>query len=146
MIFSAQTTFIFNFINCFGNELIDQHGKEQLAKANRHMYCMFATTIRTPHASKTVKLHVVQGNFGNLLSFATAKQLNLLHVSVKTANGPTLDYPPEEYKCLFGRFGKVKGRLIKLPINRQVKPKRQPHRRIPFHIGYGKTWRKSSKG
>jgi hypothetical protein len=37
LIFSAQTTFIFNFINCFGNELIDQHGKEQLAKANRYV-------------------------------------------------------------------------------------------------------------
>jgi hypothetical protein len=79
-------------------------------------------------------LHVVQGNFGNLLSFSTAKQLNLLHVSVNTVNATNLDYPPEEYKCLFGRFGKVKGRLIKLPIHPQVKPKRQLHRRIPFHI------------
>jgi hypothetical protein len=109
-------------------------------RSEHHMRPRLSSYVQGKTCTKTV-----QGNFGNLLSFATAKQLNLLHVSVKTANGPNLDYPPEEYKCLFGRFGKVKGRLIKLPINRQVKPKRQPHRRIPFHIGYGKTWRKSSK-
>ena len=40
----------------------------------------------------------------------------------------------QEYKCLFGGIGKVKGQLIKLHIDPQVKPKQQPHRRIPFHV------------
>ena len=35
---------------------------------------------------------------------------------------------------MFGGIGKVKGRLIKLHIDPQVKPKQQPHHRIPFHV------------
>ena len=35
---------------------------------------------------------------------------------------------------MFEGIGKVKGRLIKLHIDPQVKPKQKPHRRIPFHV------------
>ena len=92
------------------------------------------TSIKTSDISTGAKLHVAKGNFGNLLSFATAKQLNLLQVSVNAVNVSHRRCLQEEYKCLFGGIGKVKGRLIKLHIDPQVKPKQQPHGRIPFHI------------
>ena len=124
---------------------LNRHREGRLEKPERHIYSYgstaplpilgtFVTTIETPDASTVAKLHVVKGNFGNLLSFATAKKLNLLQLSVNTVN---VSYPrclQQEYKCLFGGIGKVKGRLIKLHINPEVKPKQQPHRRIPFHV------------
>ena len=54
--------------------------------------------------------------------------MNLLQVYVNEVSAS------KEYKCLFGGIGKVKGRLIKLHIDPQVKPKQQPHRGIPFHV------------
>ena len=124
---------------------INRHGERRLEKAERHIYSYgssaplpvlgtFITTIKTPDMSTVAKLHVVKGSFGNLLSFVTAKQLNLLQVSVNAVDVPYPECLRQEYKCLFGGIGKVKGRLIKLHIDPQVKPKKQPHRRIPFHI------------
>ena len=40
----------------------------------------------------------------------------------------------KEFESLFGGIGKVKGKVIKLHIDPDVKPKQQPHRRIPFHV------------
>ena len=124
---------------------LSPHEERRLQRSERRIYSYgssvplqilgtFMTSIKTSDISIVAKLHVVKGNFGNLLSFATAKQLNLLQVSINAVN---VSYPrclQEEYKCLFGGIGKVKGRLIKLHIDPQVKPKQQPHRRIPFHV------------
>ena len=94
---------------------IDQHGKQQLAKANCHIYFYgssvpvpvlgtFVNTIRKPHASTTSKLPVFKGNIINIyiLRFVTAKQLNLLHVSVN------IIAHKKQYRCLFGGIGKAK--------------------------------------
>ncbi|CAB4016981.1 Retrovirus-related Pol poly from transposon [Paramuricea clavata] len=124
---------------------INRHGERRLEKAQRHIYSYgssvplpvlgtFITTIKTPDMSTVAKLHVVKGSFGNLLSFVTAKKLNLFQVSVNAVDVPYPECLRQDYKCLFGGIGKVKGRLIKLHIDPQVKPKQQPHRRIPFHV------------
>ena len=124
---------------------INRRGERRLEKAERPIYSYgssaplpvigtFVTMIKPPDVSTVAKLHVVKGNFGNLLSFATAKQLNILQVSVNTVDVPYYGCLQQEYKCLFGGIGKVKGRLIELHIDPQVKPKQQPHRRIPFHV------------
>ena len=124
---------------------INRHRGRRLEKAERYIYSYgssaplpilgtFVTTIKTSDVSTIAKLHVVKGNFGNLLSCATAKQLNLLQVSINAVDAPRPGDLQQEYKCLFGGIGKVKGRLIKLHIDPQVKPKQQPHRRIPFHV------------
>ena len=124
---------------------INRHRGQRLKKAERYIYSYgssaplpilgtFVTTIKTSDVSTIAKLHVVEGNFGNLLSCATGKQLNLLQVSVNAVDVPRPGNLQQEYKCLFGGIGKVKGRLIKLHIDPQVKPKQQPHRRIPFHV------------
>ena len=114
-----------------------------MEKPERHIYFYgssvplsvlgtFVTTIETPDVSTVTKLHVVKGNFGNILSYATAKQLNLLQVSINEVSASRC--LQQEYKYLFGGIGKVKGQLIKLHIDPQVKPKQQPHRIIPFHV------------
>ena len=124
---------------------LSPHEKRRLQRSERRIYSYgssvplqilgtFMTWIKTSDISIVAKLHVVKGNFGNLLSFATAKQLNLLQVSINAVNVSYPRFLQEEYKCLFGGIGKVKGRLIKLHIDPQVKPKQQPHRRIPFHV------------
>jgi hypothetical protein len=124
---------------------INRHGERRLEKAERHIYSYgssaplpvlgtFIATIKTPDMSTVAKLHVVKESFGNLLSFVPAKQLNLVQVSVNAVDVPYPECLRQEYKCLFGGIGKVKGRLIKLHIDPQVKTKQQPHRRIPFHV------------
>ena len=40
----------------------------------------------------------------------------------------------KEFESLFGGISKVKGKVIKLHIDPDVKPKQQPHRCIPFHV------------
>ena len=47
---------------------------------------MITTAIRAPSAATTAQLHVVKGNTESLLSYATAKQLNLLSVLVKAVD------------------------------------------------------------
>lgn len=71
-----------------------------------HQYMPIATTIRTPHASTTAELHVVTENFGKKVSFTTAKQLSLLHVSVNTVHGVILI--THQSKCVFGGIVKEK--------------------------------------
>ena len=39
-----------------------------------------------------------------------------------------------EFASLFGGIGKVKGKVIKLHVDPDVKPKQQPHRRVPCHV------------
>ena len=124
---------------------ITRHGKRRLEKPERHIFSYgssvpltvlgtFVTTIETPDVSTVAKLHVVKGNFGNLLSYATAKQLNLLQVPVNEVRASFPRCLQQEYKCLFGGIEKVKGRLIKLHTDPQMNPKQQSHRRIPFHV------------
>lgn len=77
-----------------------------------------------------------KGEAGNLLGYNTAKQLGVL----KTINQMKTDetspqFPASgEFECLFGGIGKVKGKVIKLHTDPDVKPKQQPHRRVPFHV------------
>ena len=124
---------------------IDQHRVKQLKKTGNNIYSygsttplpilgMTTSTIRTPSATTTAHLHVVKGNAGNLLSYDTAKQLNLL--TVDEHDDLRFD---QQFECLFGGIGKVKRRMVKLHIDPAVKPKQQPHRRIPFCVkGCGK--------
>ncbi|CAB4042017.1 Hypothetical predicted protein, partial [Paramuricea clavata] len=80
-----------------------------------------------------VPLH---GNSGNLLSYTTACQLNLLKVTINstTHHIPSTNQYPPEFECLFSGIGKLTGKTVKLHIDPDVSPKQQPHRRIPFHV------------
>ena len=57
---------------------------------------------------------------GNLLSYNTAQELELITISDVNKNSPVS--LQEEFECLFGG------------INPDITPRQQPHRRIPFHV------------
>ena len=76
---------------------------------------------------------------GNLLSLNTAQNLNVVPISVNTATVTAMNNnSPEvlqgEFKCLFGGKGKIRNKLVKLHVDPDVTPRKQPHRRIPFHV------------
>lgn len=98
------------------------------------MLGLITAVIKTQSASTTAQLYVVKGNTGNLLSYATAKQLNLFQMAVNSVDGDENLGPAKVFPGLFGGIGKVKGRMIKLHIDPSITPKRQPHRRIPFSV------------
>ena len=129
-------------------QVINDHRGKILEQTNNRIYPYGSTTplpllgtitanIKAQTTSTKAQLHVVKGNTGNLLSYKTAQQLGLLKISVNAAtiaNKNSPDCLQEEFKCLFGGIGKVKGKTIQLHIDSNVKPKQQPHRRIPFHV------------
>ncbi|XP_067033687.1 uncharacterized protein [Acropora muricata] len=75
----------------------------------------------------------------NLLSYNTAQKLNVVTKSVNTAtvtalNNTSPEVLQEEFRCLFGCIGKIRNKMVKLHVDPDVTPKKQPHRRIPFHV------------
>ena len=94
------------------------------------------TNISTDSKHLSAQFHVVHGNSGNLLSYTTACQLNLLKVTINstTHHIPSTNQYPPEFACLFSGIGKLNGKTVKLHIDPDVSPKQQPHRRIPFHV------------
>ena len=94
------------------------------------------TNISTDSKHLSAQFHVVHGNPGNLLSYTTACQLNLLKVTINstTHHIPSTNQYPPEFACLFSGIGKLTGKTVKLHIDPDVSPKQQPHCRIPFHV------------
>ena len=86
--------------------------------------------------STQATLHIVKGASGSLLGYNTAKQLGALKIinQLKTEETRTQFPASGEFASLFGRIGKVKGKVIKFHVDPDVKPKQQPYRRVPFHV------------
>ena len=80
--------------------------------------------------------HIVKGAPGNLMGYNTAKQLGVLKIinQLKTDETSTQFPASGEFASLFGGIGKVKGKVIKLHVDPDVKPQQQPHRRVPLHV------------
>ncbi len=103
--------------------------------SNTELPLLGMTTAEIRFQSTILKatFYVTKGNNGNLLSCKTAENLGILKITVNTAwNTPST--PEEQFPDLFTGIGKIKDKKIKLHIDPDVKPKQQPHRRIPFHI------------
>ena len=81
-------------------------------------------------------LHVIQGNYGSLLSYKTASSLGLVDVKVNQVRGQpqTSDVLIQQFPTLFDGIGKLKYREVSLHIDDSVTPVAQPPRRIPFHM------------
>ena len=88
--------------------------------------------------SKNVRstLHVIQANYGSLLSYKTASSLGLVDVKVNQVHGQpqTSDVLIQQFPTLFDGIGKLKDREVSLHIDDSVTPVAQPPRRIPFHM------------
>ena len=116
----------------------------------------FETEVETRHHVTLGIFYVANKSTGNLLSFQTATELNLLQVNIdhvqeeNPAQHPSSTIHPieaqsvltgnlssnliKEHPKLFVGVGKLKYTQIKLHIDENVIPIAQPARRVPFHI------------
>lgn len=81
---------------------------------------------------QTAKFFVVEQNGLPLLGLETATRFGVLHIKIPTATTTIANVDAEtvEGKPLI----KIKGVIIKLPIDESVKPVIQPYRRIPVQL------------
>ena len=81
-------------------------------------------------------IHVIQGNDGPLLSYRTACNLGLIHVTVKhICDSPRVcDMLVQNYPKLFEGGGKLNNAEVTLHIDESVPSVAQVTRRIPFHM------------
>ena len=113
-----------------------------LEKSNAKLYPYGSTTplpllgkikaeISTNKKSINDIFYVVKNSSGCLLSFSTAKKLEIINIvnTVKSKKGHTLI---DEFDCLFKGLGKLKNFQLKLNIDDTVQPVHQKHRRISF--------------
>ena len=83
-------------------------------------------------------IHVVKGNYGSLLSYQTANELNVIQVNnninfADNDKSPVQKKIEKKFPCLFHGIGKLHNFEAKLHINSSVPPVAQPARRIPYH-------------
>ena len=77
-------------------------------------------------------MFVIKGKNGNLLSYDTSVDLNIMPKFATVSSKVTkLCY---EYSEIFNGIGKLKDFQVKIHIDESVKPVVQPHIRILFHI------------
>ncbi|MES9882663.1 MAG: RNase H-like domain-containing protein [Sedimenticola sp.] len=93
----------------------------------------FQAKIETDTKITTGNFYVISGNYGSLLSYSTAVDLNIVP-AINSVDTPKTDQLVGEYSDLFHGLGKLKDKVIKLHIDESVAPVALPHRRIPFHI------------
>ena len=109
------------------------------SKAPLPLLGTFSATVTFSIISTNTQLHVVKGNTANLLSYNTAQKLNVVTISFNTAtvramNNNSPEVLQEEFRCLFGGIGRIRNKVVKLHVDPHVTPKKQPHRRIYFHV------------
>ena len=77
---------------------------------------------------------------GNLLSYNTAQnKLGVITISVNTTtvtdvNKNSPESLQQEFVCLFGGIGRLQNKIVKLHVDLDITPRKQPHRRIPVHV------------
>ena len=77
------------------------------------------------------QFYLVKGNYGTLLGYKTAHDLDIVRIVHNIGNG---DNTEEKYPGIYSGIGELKGRTVKLHINENVKPVAQKGRRTPFHL------------
>ena len=102
----------------------------------------FKARLTVENKSANAQLTVVDSDTaGNLLSYETAKNLNILHIksicnlvqSQPVTQNNTDDYV-NKHPELFTGVGKLKDYQAKIHVDDSIEPVAQPHRRVPFHM------------
>ena len=94
---------------------------------------MFQATVETESKLTTAPFYVAQGKSGNLLSYMTSVDLQVIP-EIHAVENSKLDYLCQKYSNVFKGIGQLKDTKIELYIDQNVQPVTQPHRRIPFHL------------
>ena len=93
----------------------------------------FQATVETDNKLTTAPFYVAQGNSGNLLSYMTSVDLQVIP-EINTVETSKVDYLCQKYSSVFKGIGQMRDTQIELYIDQHVQPVTQPHRRIPFHL------------
>lgn len=95
---------------------------------------VFTTEVESTSKIACADFHMVHSNTGSILSYHTARELGLIHITNTIATSPsTAAELVHKYDHLFHGIGKIKDHAVKLYIDKSISPVAQPHRRIPFH-------------
>ena len=144
------------------DNLIDEHTfekwtyKPKLNKPSTRLYAYnsnkeiptigeFQTNVMVGEKQYEAIFRIVQGKSGNLLSFSTAKQLDLFSEdqfrpkdTIRKCNNiesNRYNQIMDQFKDVFNEeIGKLKGFKVKLHIDTSIKPVQQPYRRVPYNL------------
>ena len=94
---------------------------------------MFQATVETESKLTTAPFYVAQGKSGNLLSYMTSVDLQVIP-EIHAVENSKVDYLCQKYSNVFKGIGQLKDTQIELYIDQNVQPVTQPHRRIPLHL------------
>ena len=95
----------------------------------------FQTTIESKDKIVTAEIHVIKGDHGCLLGYATCVDLQVVpKIELASVAESKHEVLCQKYSSIFEGIGKLKDTQIKLHIDESVQPVTQPHRRIPFHV------------
>lgn len=81
----------------------------------------------------TAPFYITQGNSGNLLSYQTTVDLQVIP-EIRSLEASKVDHLCQKYSEVFSGIGKMADTEIELFIDTKVQPVTQPHRRIPFDL------------
>ena len=95
----------------------------------------FETVITYPVNNISCKssVYVARGNYGSLLSYPSAVDLNIVP-AIRVVSQTRTEQILSEYADRFEGIGKVKDVQVKIHVDESVAPVAQQHRRIPFHM------------
>ncbi|XP_060556789.1 uncharacterized protein K02A2.6-like [Ruditapes philippinarum] len=93
----------------------------------------FQAQIESKNKITTAPVYVTKGTSGNLLSYQTSVDLNIIP-EINTVTDSKVDELCKKYQTVFTGMGKMKATKVKLYVDKNVQPVTQPHRRIPFHL------------
>ena len=93
----------------------------------------FQATVETESKMTTAPFYITQGNSGNLLSYQTTVDQQVIP-EIRSLENSKVDHLCQKYSEVFSGIGKMADTEIELFIDTKVQPVTQPHRRIPFHL------------
>ena len=89
---------------------------------------VFTTEVESTSKIACADFHVVHGNTGSILSYHTARELGLIHITNTIATSPsTAAELVHKYDHLFHGISKIKDHAVKLYIDKSISPVAQPH-------------------
>lgn len=94
----------------------------------------FTTTFESKGVSITADVAVVMDEGECLLSYKTAQNLGIIQI-INTIDSDDFSRFKDKFTSLFSTgIGKLKGYMLKLHVDESIKPSKQFHCRIPFHL------------
>ncbi|KAF5281758.1 hypothetical protein FQR65_LT14553 [Abscondita terminalis] len=126
---------IFKHLNI--NNLLPDKSSIYPYKSNNKLEILgkFSCTIQHNNTKTLASVKVIKGKGESLLSFDTARELNLVELHCNNINKVyDLEIIKQTYPSICNGTGNLKGTEIELYIDQSIAPVVQTNRRIPFHF------------